>query len=72
MKKILICDALNPEAFEELKAVSEFDVTLKTGMDEKELVATIPEYHAAVVRSATKISLLTRLSVTPMVPWFLK
>ena len=55
MKKILICDALNPEAFEELKAVTEFDVTIKTGMDENELVAAIPEYHAAVVRSATKI-----------------
>lgn len=56
MKKILIADPLNPEAFEELKAVSNFDVTLKTGMDEAELVKTIPEFHVAVVRSATKVT----------------
>jgi len=56
MKKILIADALNPEALEELKAASNFNVTLKTGMDETELVKTIPEFHAAVVRGATKIT----------------
>ena len=56
MKKILIADALNPEALEELKAAPNFDVTLKTGMDETELVKTIPEFHAAVVRGATKIT----------------
>lgn len=55
MKKVLICDALNPEAFEELKTVSGLEVTLKTGMDESELINTIPGFHAAVVRSATKI-----------------
>lgn len=56
MKKILIADALNPEALEELKAAPNFDVTLKTGMDETELVKTIPEFHAAVVRGATKVT----------------
>jgi D-3-phosphoglycerate dehydrogenase len=56
MKKVLICDPMDPDAFEELKTISELDVTLKTGMDEEELVSTIPEYHAAVVRSATKIT----------------
>jgi len=56
MKKILIADLLNPEALEELKAAPNFDVTLKTGMDETELVKTIPEFHAAVVRGATKIT----------------
>jgi D-3-phosphoglycerate dehydrogenase len=56
MKKILICDALNPEAFEDIQSVLEFEVTLKTGMDEKELIETIPGYHAAVVRSATKLT----------------
>jgi len=55
MKKILVCDALNPEAFEELKSIPDFEVTLKTGMDEAELIKTIPEFHAAVVRGATKI-----------------
>lgn len=55
MKKILVCDVLNPEAMEELQSVSEFEVTIKTGMDEPELIKTIPGFHAAVVRSATKI-----------------
>ncbi len=56
MKKILIADALSPEAFEELKAIPDFEVTLKTGMDEDELVKTIPEFNATVVRSATKVT----------------
>ena len=56
MKKILIADALSPEAFEELKAIPDFEVTLKSGMDEDELVKTIPEFNATVVRSATKVT----------------
>ncbi len=55
MKKVLICDALHPDALEELNSISDFDVTLKTGMDEEELLKTIPVYNAAVVRSATTI-----------------
>ncbi len=56
MKKILVADPLNPEAFEELKSVPDFEVTLKTGMDEQELIKTIPDFHATVVRSATKVT----------------
>lgn len=56
MKKILVADALNPEASEELHAVSDFEVTLKTGMDEQELIKTIPGFNAIVVRSATKVT----------------
>jgi D-3-phosphoglycerate dehydrogenase len=56
MKKILVADPLNPEAFEELKSVPDFEVTLKTGMDEEELTKTIPDFNAAVVRSATKVT----------------
>ncbi len=56
MKKILIADPLSPEAFEKLKSIPEFDVTLKTGMDEEELIKTIPDFHAAVVRGATKVT----------------
>jgi D-3-phosphoglycerate dehydrogenase len=47
---------MDPDAFEELKSISGLDVTLKTGMDEEEIVSTIPEFHAAVVRGATKIT----------------
>lgn len=56
MKKILVADPLNPEAFDKLKEIPDFDVTIKTGMDEAELVKTIPEFHAVVVRGATKIT----------------
>jgi D-3-phosphoglycerate dehydrogenase len=56
MKKILIADALSPEALEELKAIPDFEVTIKTGMDEEELVKTIPEFNGTVVRSATKLT----------------
>ena len=56
MKKILIADSLDKEAIEQLKAVPGFEVTVKTGMDEAELVKTIPGFNAVVVRGATKIT----------------
>jgi D-3-phosphoglycerate dehydrogenase len=56
MKKILVADSLSPEAFEELKSIPGFEVTLKTGMDEEELIKTIPDFHATVVRGATKVT----------------
>ncbi len=56
MKKILVADALDQEALEKLKSIPNFEVTQKTGMDEAELVKTIPGYHVAVVRSATKLT----------------
>jgi D-3-phosphoglycerate dehydrogenase len=56
MKKILLADTLDQEAIEKLKAVPGFDVTIKTGMDEAELIRTVPGFDAVVVRSATKIT----------------
>jgi D-3-phosphoglycerate dehydrogenase len=56
MKKILVADALDKEALDKLKAIPGFEVTVKTGMDEAELVKTIPPFHATVVRSATKVT----------------
>jgi len=56
MKKVLVCDTLHPDAMETLENMDELDVTVKTGMDEVELVGTIPGFNAAVVRSATKIT----------------
>lgn len=56
MKKILVADTLNAEVLEELKSISNFEVTLKTGMDEDELVKTIADFHVTVVRGATKIT----------------
>jgi len=56
MKKILVADPLSPEAFGELKSIPGFEVTLKTGMDEAELIKIIPDFHATVVRGATKVT----------------
>ena len=39
--KILIADHLDQEAIEELQAVPGFEVTVKTGLNEAELVKTI-------------------------------
>ena len=56
MKKILLADSLDKEAVEKLTSLPQFEVTIKTGMDEPELIKTIPGYNAVIVRSATKIT----------------
>jgi D-3-phosphoglycerate dehydrogenase len=56
MKKILVADPLDPESLEKLKSIPNLEVTLKTGMDEEEFVKTIPEFHAVVVRGASKVT----------------
>jgi D-3-phosphoglycerate dehydrogenase len=56
MNKILVADPMNPEALEALKSLPNLEVTVKTGMDEAELVQTIPEFQVAVVRGATKVT----------------
>jgi D-3-phosphoglycerate dehydrogenase len=56
MKKILVADPLSPEAFEKLKSIPGFEVTLKTGMNEEELIKAIPDFQAVVVRGATKVT----------------
>ncbi len=56
MTKVLIADKLDQEAVDKIQSLPDFMVTVKTGLAESDLVATIPGYHAAVVRSATKIT----------------
>ena len=56
MKKILLADPLDKEAVDKLKSLPQFEVTIKTGMDEAELIKTIPGFNAVVVRSASKIT----------------
>lgn len=56
MKKILLADSLDKEATERLQSVPGFEVAIKTGMDEAELIRTIPGYNAIVVRGATKVT----------------
>lgn len=56
MTKILVADTLDKEAVAELQKVPGFEVTVKTGLSEPELVQIIPQFEVAVVRSATKIT----------------
>jgi D-3-phosphoglycerate dehydrogenase len=56
MKKVLVADPMNPDALEKLKALPGLEIVVKTGMDEQELIHTIPEFHIAVVRGATKMT----------------
>ncbi|UCE41871.1 MAG: 3-phosphoglycerate dehydrogenase [Candidatus Aminicenantes bacterium] len=56
MKKVLVSDPMNPDAFERLKSLPGLDITLKTGMSEEELINFIPEFHIAVIRGATKMT----------------
>jgi len=56
MTRILIADSLDKEAIEQLKQVPGFEVVVKTGLTEPELVSLIPDFEVVVVRSATKIT----------------
>lgn len=52
MYKVLVAEKIAPSGIERLKA--HFQVDVKTDMTPEELVATIPDYDALIVRSATK------------------
>lgn len=54
--KILICDKLAEEGIKILKDVKEFKVDCKFGITPKELKSIVKNYHALIIRSATKIS----------------
>jgi D-3-phosphoglycerate dehydrogenase len=56
MTKILVADSLDKEALDEMRAIPGFDVTVKTGLSEADLVKNVPGFHAIVVRSATKVT----------------
>jgi D-3-phosphoglycerate dehydrogenase len=56
MTKILVADSMDKEALDAMRAIPGFDVTVKTGMGEADLVQVVPGMHAIVVRSATKIT----------------
>ncbi|MCA8954061.1 MAG: phosphoglycerate dehydrogenase [Planctomycetes bacterium] len=54
MTKILVADELSAEGIELLREAGE--VTVKKGMDEDTLRATLPDYDALIVRSATTVT----------------
>ena len=56
MKKVLVSDPMNPDALEQLKSLPDLEITVKTVMNEEELMNFIPEFHIAVIRGATKMT----------------
>jgi D-3-phosphoglycerate dehydrogenase len=54
MKKILVADPIAQDGIDILKREAEVDV--RTGMKPDELIAAIPDYHALVVRSETRVT----------------
>lgn len=55
-KRILIADSIAADGVEFLRAQSDFEVDVRTGLDETALCACIAPFHAVIVRSATRIS----------------
>jgi len=54
--KILISDPLAKEGIERLEREDGFEVTEAINLEEKELMKIIPQYHALIVRSETKVT----------------
>src|SRR5439155_12557230 len=54
--KVLIADSISQRGVDELTRDNALEVTVKTGLSERELVEVIPPFSALVVRSQTKIT----------------
>ncbi len=54
MARVLICDPVDEDAVRAMKDAGH-EVVEKTGMSPEELLETVPEFDAMVVRSATKV-----------------
>ena len=54
MYRVLVCDKISDEGVKLLTLEQDFEVDVKTGLKEDELVAIIENYDAMIVRSATK------------------
>src|SRR5947199_7838365 len=54
--KVLIADSISQRGVDELTRDNALEVTVKTGLSERELVEVIPPFSALVVRSQTKVT----------------
>src|SRR6058998_2769786 len=54
--KVLVADSISKSGIDELSRDGALDVTIKTGLNETELVDQIPEFSALIVRSQTRIT----------------
>jgi D-3-phosphoglycerate dehydrogenase len=68
MKKILISDSVNQKSIEILESAG-YSVTYKTDFSRDELLNTISDYHALIVRSATKVDseLIARMNLMEVI-----
>ena len=56
MKKILVCDPISDEGLELLYNTPGLKIEKRYNSTEEELMEIVPEYHAILVRSQTKIT----------------
>ncbi len=54
--KVLIADSISQRGIDELSRDDALEVTIKTGLTEKELIEVIPPFSAVIVRSQTRIT----------------
>jgi D-3-phosphoglycerate dehydrogenase len=54
--KVLIADSISQRGIDELSRDNALEVTVKTGLSERELVDFIPQFNGLVVRSQTKVT----------------
>jgi D-3-phosphoglycerate dehydrogenase len=54
--KVLIADSISPRGVDEFTRDRALEVTIKTGLNERELIELIPAFSALVVRSQTKVT----------------
>jgi D-3-phosphoglycerate dehydrogenase len=54
--KILIADSISQRGVDELSRDHALEVTVKTGLSERELAKLIPSFNALIVRSQTKVT----------------
>src|SRR5216117_4053245 len=54
--KVLVADSISQRGIDELSRDHALEVTIKTGLSERELVDLIPQFSALVVRSQTKVT----------------
>ena len=54
--KVLVADSISQRGIDELSRDGALDITVKTGLSERDLVDLIPQFSALVVRSETKVT----------------
>ena len=54
--KVLIADSISPRGVDELARDAALEVTVRSGLNERDLIDLIPAFNALVVRSQTKVT----------------